>query len=111
LNTPALPRSLRPLVADLRAALGTLYGDRLVRLVLYGSHARGEAHAESDVDVLVVLRGPVAPGAEVRRMSDVRTAMLLRHDRFVSLLPVAADVDQARRSAWVANARAEGVTL
>jgi predicted nucleotidyltransferase len=32
----------------------------LVKLCLYGSRARGEGHAFSDLDVLVVLRGPRA---------------------------------------------------
>ena len=63
--------AIQPLLADLRAALHALYGDRLTRLVLYGSHARGEAHDESDV--LVVLDGPVQPGREIRRMNSIRT--------------------------------------
>lgn len=58
---------IQPLLTDLRAALEELYGDRLVRLVLYGSQARGDAHDESDVDVLVVLEGPVKPGAHATR--------------------------------------------
>lgn len=38
-------------VARLRAQ----YGDKLVRVVLFGSKARGDSDAESDLDVLVVL--------------------------------------------------------
>jgi predicted nucleotidyltransferase len=33
------------------------FGDRLVSVVLFGSHARGEARPESDIDVLVIVRG------------------------------------------------------
>lgn len=33
------------------------FGDRLVSVVLFGSHARGKARPESDIDVLVVIRG------------------------------------------------------
>ena len=36
MNTPP-PSNLEPLLTDLRTALEDLYGDRLVRLVLYGS--------------------------------------------------------------------------
>lgn len=50
-------------VLDLNALTGEFvqrmqqhYGDRLARVVLYGSYARGDFHAESDVDLLVVLR-------------------------------------------------------
>lgn len=99
---------LDALLADLRAALDDLYGDRLVRLVLYGSRARGDAHAESDVDVIVVLNGDVAPGREIRRMGDVRTRLGLRHEQALSLLPVSEEAYQEQSSAWLKNARTEG---
>jgi len=37
--------------------LRDLFGDRLLELRLFGSYARGEAHEDSDVDVLVVVEG------------------------------------------------------
>ena len=51
--------SLSPVVASalarLRARLDARFAARLREVVLYGSHARGTAHEESDVDVLVVV--------------------------------------------------------
>jgi predicted nucleotidyltransferase len=102
---------IQPLLADLRAALEALYGDRLVRLVLYGSHARGDAHAESDVDVLVVLEGPVQPGREIRRMGRVRTTLGLEYERPLSLLPVSVSEYQNRSSMWLQNVHQEGMTI
>jgi predicted nucleotidyltransferase len=52
-----LPASLAD---DLRRYVEVLdrhLGDRLVSVVLFGSWARGTANGESDVDVLVVVRG------------------------------------------------------
>lgn len=105
MNTPA---DIQPLLADLRAALDDLYGDRFARLVLYGSYARGDTHDESDVDVLVVLHGSVQPGREIRRMSTVRTQIGLRYERALSLLPVSTSDYQDRSSAWVQSARKGG---
>jgi predicted nucleotidyltransferase len=106
-----IPANLESLLSDLRSELDDLYGDRLLQLVLYGSQVRGEVHPESDVDVLVVLNGPVEPGEEIRRMGPVRTRVGLRHEQSVSLLPVSKTDYENRTSAWLQNVREEGHTI
>ena len=106
-----LPPDLISLLADLRAALGDLYGDRLVELLLYGSQARGDTHAESDVDVLVVLDGPVQPGREIRRMGDVRTRLGMQHEQALSLLPVSEKEYREHASGWSARIHREGKAI
>ena len=39
-----------------RAAVTEIYGDRVARVVLFGSRARGDAEPDSDYDVAVFLR-------------------------------------------------------
>lgn len=46
----------RQALEHFKTALQTLLGDNLVSLRLFGSRARGEGTAESDLDVLVLLR-------------------------------------------------------
>lgn len=87
--------------------MGDLYGDRLVELALYGPQARGDTHAESDVDVLVMLDGEVQPGWEIRRMGDVRTRLGLQYGEALSPLPASSDAYEQKSSRWVANARRE----
>jgi len=58
------------ILIELRRELGLLYSERLERMVLFGSHARGSAEAGSDIDVLVVLNGPVRPGTEIKRRDE-----------------------------------------
>ena len=52
---------LKAILTELRSRLESLYGDRLVKLILYGSQARGDAEPDSDIDVLVVRQGAVIP--------------------------------------------------
>lgn len=52
-----LPDRLTAELASYVAALGRRYGADLVSVVAFGSRVRGDAKPESDLDVLVVVRG------------------------------------------------------
>ena len=45
-----------PILKRFRAALDEIYGDRLERVVLFGSRARGDAGEASDYDIAVFLK-------------------------------------------------------
>ena len=55
ISDPVLKSVLDQLDRELRAKLGREY----VRLVLFGSRARGDHQADSDADVAIVLRGEI----------------------------------------------------
>ena len=44
---------------EVREGMAAIYGERLKGVYLFGSHARGDAREGSDIDVAVVLTGPV----------------------------------------------------
>lgn len=100
---------ITPLLGWLRPRLETLYGERLVRIVLFGSHARGDDRPGSDVDVALVLRGGVNAFDEVTRTADIVGDAVLGFGRFVSVFPVSeADFDEADRDI-VRAVRGEGI--
>jgi predicted nucleotidyltransferase len=47
----------RAALADYLTQLHETCGDRLLQVILFGSKARGDSEPESDIDLLVVLRG------------------------------------------------------
>jgi uncharacterized protein len=103
------PRWLRDVLTDLRGKLEVIYGDRLRGVLLFGSWARGEGRRDSDVDVAVVLAGPISPGAEIDRMIDVATDLQIQHDVLLSVYPVSEEDYRTVQSPLLMNLRREGV--
>lgn len=106
-----LPQSVSRALADVKQALSDLYGKQLRGLYLYGSYARGTAHQGSDIDLLVVLAGPIKPGAEISRMNPVVSAICLRYDVLISLYPISAEGLDTRHDPFLQNVRNEAVLL
>ena len=61
---PQLTQREREALDALKARLLHTFNGGVARLLLFGSKARGEAHRDSDVDVLVVLRTNDRHGAD-----------------------------------------------
>jgi uncharacterized protein len=60
-----------------RAAVGEIYGDRLERVVLYGSRARGDHSLDSDYDIAVFIRDPGTLTEELDKLAAITTDILL----------------------------------
>ena len=71
----------------LRAALDALYGDRIERVVAYGSRARGDAQEESDYDVAVFLKSLANRWQEVDRIVPLVTDILYEDGAFIHAMP------------------------
>ncbi|MBM4034030.1 MAG: nucleotidyltransferase domain-containing protein [Planctomycetes bacterium] len=100
-----------PILRRCRAALESLYGQRLKGVILYGSTARGEDTAESDVDLLVLLDGPVAVGTELRRICHALYPVQLEAARQFSVMPAEADEYRQGGCRLYRNVQREGLPV
>ena len=48
--------TLNKILKEIRKVYEDVYGDKLVKVVLYGSYARGDYDNESDIDVVGIVR-------------------------------------------------------
>jgi predicted nucleotidyltransferase len=97
------------LVKDVSSTIHKLYGDRLLKIILYGSYARGEQTPESDVDLMVVLNdSPIAAGKEIRYMNGSLFTIALLHNTSISVHPVSSERYQNSKSFFLNRVRKEG---
>ncbi len=111
--------AIDPILKRFRAALDEIYGDRLERVVLFGSRARGDAGEDSDYDIavfLAVFLKDLKEGdldtrwRELDRLADLRSAILSDTEAFIDAKPYPAGAYRNQTS-LMGEIRREGVDL
>jgi len=102
---------IQNILTEIRSRLQTFYRPRLVKILLYGSYARGDAEPGSDIDILVVLRGPVNAGEEISRTGGIVADLSLRFGEVVSCVFMDEHQFIHRNGPLLRNVRKEGVAI
>src|SRR3954453_11567956 len=105
-----LPPNVRNVLIELEKGLKELYGDRFRGLVLYGSYARGTAWEGSDVDLLLLLDGPVDPAREIMR-EPVSCPISLDSGLVLSLIPMSFETYQQGDSLFLDSIRQDAIPV
>jgi len=72
-------------IADFAGRLRAVLGQRLVDLRLFGSVARGDAHPDSDIDILVIVQASDEERSRLeRQIVDVAFDVNLQYDFYIS---------------------------
>jgi predicted nucleotidyltransferase len=104
-----MPVRIKRLLKELKAGLARIYGDRLKGLYLYGSYARGEAQAESDVDVMIMLDDYVSYGREIDRSGELVSELSLDYGVSISIVIMKESQWRERDTPFLRNIQAEGI--
>jgi len=105
------PMDLQEILREFRSGLERLYGPRLTNVILFGSRARHQERPDSDIDLLVVLRGAVDPHEEICRISTFQAALCLEHEVVISCVFVSEEDFDTEESPLLLNVRREGVPV
>ena len=100
-----------PVLTRFRAAVTEIYGDRVERVVLFGSRARGDARKDSDYDIAVFLRAMPDRMAEMNRLADLSAAILDETGEFIHAMPYRAGFYNDPSMPLMHEIRAEGIDL
>ena len=104
-------KDLSKILKTLRSGLAELLGDQLEAVYLYGSHARGEATSDSDIDVLIVLDGDFDYFEMIEKTGDLAAKLSLENDTVIALAFVTKDNYKTRQTPFLINVRREGVPV
>ena len=111
----ALPDSrpeVRAAIADYVHKVATDYANEVLSITLHGSQARGEASAESDIDLLIVVRRDTP--ALRQALIDLAWQVQFEHDIVISdIIRGVEQLDrmQARRFPYYQSIEMEGILL
>jgi len=105
-----MDEKIRHLVNQIKEHLVKMYGGKIKQVILYGSHVRGEATKESDVDILVLVDDSLNPFEVRKGLSDLLFDILLDEDEFVSVIAVPEHFFENYNSPFILNVKKEGVT-
>jgi len=105
------PREGIRIAEEAARRLKEAYGGRLRQVVLFGSWVRGDAHEESDVDLLVVLDEIGNRAQERDRLVDVLYELEVDSRRAIQAFPVAEADALSGDGEFVAGALRAGTPL
>lgn len=95
-----------------RTPLEAAFGGRLKGVVLYGSAARADAREDSDIDLMVLLTGPVDWGRDLSRIVQAIYPLQLElPGRPMHAIPVDSDMFRRGEHALYRNAQRDGIRL
>jgi predicted nucleotidyltransferase len=102
---------IEPILSSFKHDIEKLYGNRLTKLILFGSYARGTARLDSDVDLLIVLKHIESPFEEIKYLSDLSYEYELNHVLFFNTVPTSNQLFEQSDLPFYQNVRREGVVL
>jgi predicted nucleotidyltransferase len=98
-------------LSRMKSRLQIAFGERLQAVILYGSEARHEAAADSDVDLLVLLTGPVNHGEDSWTCIRALYPLVLELERPIHAKPTDVLAYEAQEMPLYQNVRQEGILV
>ena len=108
---PQIPNQVNNILKELKPYLEKLYQQQLVKIILYGSQARGDAEPDSDIDILIVLNSDFHLFSEIKRISYFITELCLKYDAVISCNFSTLNKLEKYQNNYYRNIRQEGIEV
>lgn len=105
------PGRVHDLMGELKEHMARMYSQNLTGVYFYGSYARGEEEAESDVDVLIVLDRIDSYSAEIGRTGEIASDLSLKYGLSISRVFVDRENWQDGGTPFLRRVRQEAIEI
>lgn len=104
-------RDVEHLLPRIKKIIENIYDKRLVDIILYGSFARNDADSDSDIDIMLILKGDVDTMKEMNKIHNDVYEIELETGELISVYPVAEE--EFNNSIWPLyyHVKKEGVKI
>ncbi len=102
---------LKTILEELAREIKRIYSEKLSKIILYGSQARGEATLDSDIDILIVLKPPFDYSEELEKTSQLIADLSLKYNTLISRSFIEQQRLISENSPFIRNIRHDGIVL
>jgi predicted nucleotidyltransferase len=108
---PAKSRKILPILSLFKSGVSGIYGNKLRRVILYGSYARGSAGSHSDIDLMIVLSEMNSAFEEIEKLNEIKFRIALENDVFISTNPVTEEAFEKAELPIFKNVQKDGIAI
>jgi predicted nucleotidyltransferase len=101
---------LNNIIQEFNGEIRNIAGSNLKRVLLFGSHARGDAEEGSDIDLLLIFESEVSSDTR-RKIRAFSNSLSLKYDVVISEFLFTEQDFQKRNSPLLLNVKKEGIPI
>jgi len=104
-------KKVRGLLRGIKKYLVDIYGNKIKKMIIYGSYSRGDATKDSDIDLLVVIDKSLESLEIENGLNEYLFQILLRDGELVSIMAIPEDLFNTYNSPFLLNVKDEGISI